>query len=145
MNEYEFPAHRHEHDFEKNGGLFLRVQDFPTKPELTIYSRHSVYPPYTFYDDARKTAELLDITLAARGEPIPMCEAPYHAAEGYLARLVNAGVSTSIAEHIGNPATSKDLVERQVVRVVRYKKVRVWPHDGPKFASENQPVTLCMS
>ena len=75
-----------------------------------------------FYDDARKAAELLDITLTARGksggEPIPMCGVPYHAAEGYLARLVKAGVSVAIAEQIGDPATSKGPVDRQVVRVV---------------------------
>ena len=75
-----------------------------------------------FYDDAKKAAELLDITLTARGksagEPIPMCGVPYHAAEGYLARLVKAGVSVAIAEQIGDPATSKGPVERKVVRVI---------------------------
>ena len=75
-----------------------------------------------FYDDAKKAAELLDITLTARGksagEPIPMCGVPYHAAEGYLAKLVKAGVSVAIAEQIGDPATSKGPVERKVVRVV---------------------------
>src|SRR6056297_3832344 len=75
-----------------------------------------------FYDDARRAAELLDITLTARGksagEPIPMAGVPYHAAENYLARLVRAGVSVAICEQIGDPATSKGPVERRVVRVV---------------------------
>ena len=52
------------------------------------------------------------------GAPIPMAGVPYHAAEGYLARLVRAGVSVAIAEQIGDPAASKGPVERRVVRVV---------------------------
>jgi DNA mismatch repair protein MutS len=75
-----------------------------------------------FYDDAQRAAELLDITLTARGksagEDIPMAGVPYHAAESYLARLVKAGVSVAIAEQIGDPATSKGPVERKVVRIV---------------------------
>jgi len=75
-----------------------------------------------FYDDARKAARLLDITLTQRGAsagaPIPMAGVPYHAAEGYLAKLVRIGESVAICEQIGDPATSKGLVERKVVRVV---------------------------
>ena len=75
-----------------------------------------------FYDDARKAARLLDITLTARGasagEPIPMAGVPYHALEGYLAKLVRLGESVAICEQIGDPATSKGPVERKVVRVV---------------------------
>ena len=75
-----------------------------------------------FFDDARRAAELLDITLTTRGqsagEPIPMAGVPYHAAEGYLARLVKLGESVAICEQVGDPAASKGPVERQVVRVV---------------------------
>ncbi|WP_344759419.1 DNA mismatch repair protein MutS [Luteimonas lutimaris] len=75
-----------------------------------------------FYDDARKAAKLLDITLTQRGasagKPIPMAGVPYHAAEGYLARLVALGESVAICEQIGDPAASKGLVERKVVRIV---------------------------
>ena len=75
-----------------------------------------------FYDDAEAASELLDITLTSRGksagEAIPMAGVPYHAAEGYLARLVKAGRSVAIAEQIGDPATSKGPVEREVVRIV---------------------------
>ncbi len=75
-----------------------------------------------FMDDARKAAQLLDITLTARGHsagaPIPMCGVPIHAAENYLARLVRMGESVAICEQIGDPATSKGPVERKVVRVV---------------------------
>ncbi|WP_455216844.1 DNA mismatch repair protein MutS, partial [Kaarinaea lacus] len=75
-----------------------------------------------FFDDARKAARLLDITLTARGksagEPIPMAGIPYHAADGYLARLVRLGESVAICEQIGDPATSKGPVERKVTRIV---------------------------
>jgi DNA mismatch repair protein MutS len=98
---------------------FLRIKA-KHPHDLLFYRMGDFYE--LFYDDARKAAQLLDITLTARGksagEPIPMCGVPYHAAEGYLARLVKAGVSVAIAEQIGDPATSKGPVDRQVVRVV---------------------------
>lgn len=75
-----------------------------------------------FYDDAKKAAELLDISLTKRGasagEPIPMAGVPYHAVENYLARLVQMGESVAICEQVGDPATSKGPVERKVVRIV---------------------------
>ncbi len=75
-----------------------------------------------FFDDAKRAARLLDITLTARGQsagqPIPMAGVPYHSAESYLARLVRKGESVAICEQIGDPAKSKGPVERQVVRVV---------------------------
>ena len=98
---------------------FLRIKA-QHPHDLLFYRMGDFYE--LFYDDAKRAAELLDITLTARGksagEPIPMCGVPYHAAESYLARLVRAGVSVAIAEQIGDPATSKGPVERQVVRVV---------------------------
>ncbi len=88
--------------------------------DLLFYRMGDFYE--LFFEDARRAAQLLDITLTARGksagEPIPMCGVPYHAAENYLARLVKAGESVAIAEQIGDPATSKGPVERAVVRVV---------------------------
>ena len=75
-----------------------------------------------FFDDARKASQLLDITLTARGkangDPIPMCGIPYHAADNYLARLIKAGESVAICEQVGDPATSKGPVDRQVMRIV---------------------------
>ena len=75
-----------------------------------------------FYDDARRAAALIDITLTSRGKsagaPIPMAGVPVHAADGYLARLLRLGESVAICEQIGDPQTSKGPVERQVVRVV---------------------------
>ncbi|MDO9179763.1 MAG: DNA mismatch repair protein MutS [Agitococcus sp.] len=75
-----------------------------------------------FFDDARKAARLLDITLTYRGKtagtPIPMAGVPFHAAEGYLAKLVKLGEVVVIVEQIGDPATSKGPVERQVARIL---------------------------
>ncbi|WP_324682899.1 DNA mismatch repair protein MutS [Bibersteinia trehalosi] len=75
-----------------------------------------------FYDDAKKAAALLDISLTKRGssagEPIPMAGVPYHAVEGYLAKLVALGESVAICEQVGDPNTSKGPVERKVVRIV---------------------------
>jgi DNA mismatch repair protein MutS len=88
--------------------------------ELVFYRMGDFYE--LFFDDAKKAAELLDVTLTARGksngEPIPMAGIPFHAADGYLAKLVKAGVSVAICEQIGDPATSKGPVERKVMRIV---------------------------
>jgi DNA mismatch repair protein MutS len=88
--------------------------------ELLFYRMGDFYE--LFFEDARRAAQLLDITLTARGasagQPIPMAGVPYHAVEGYLARLVRAGVAVAICEQIGDPATSKGPVEREVTRIV---------------------------
>lgn len=97
---------------------FSIKKDHPN--ELVFYRMGDFYE--LFFDDAKKAASLLDITLTARGksggQPIPMAGIPFHAAENYLARLVRGGLSVAIAEQIGDPATSKGPVERKVVRVL---------------------------
>ncbi|MBE0507161.1 MAG: DNA mismatch repair protein MutS [Marinospirillum sp.] len=98
---------------------FLKIKrEYPDS--LLFYRMGDFYE--LFFDDAREASRLLDITLTQRGssggEPIPMAGIPYHAAEGYLAKLVRAGLSVAICEQVGDPATSKGPVERQVVRVV---------------------------
>jgi DNA mismatch repair protein MutS len=88
--------------------------------QLMFYRMGDFYE--IFYEDAKKAAALLDITLTARGssagQAIPMCGIPHHSAEGYLAKLVKLGESVVICEQIGDPATSKGPVERQVVRII---------------------------
>ncbi|KWV10139.1 DNA mismatch repair protein MutS [Xanthomonas translucens] len=102
----------------------LMKQFFAAKseyPDLLLFFRMGDFYEL-FYDDARKAARLLDITLTQRGSsggaPIPMAGVPVHAYEGYLARLVALGESVAICEQIGDPALAKGLVERKVVRVV---------------------------
>ncbi|MCV6624797.1 MAG: DNA mismatch repair protein MutS, partial [Cellvibrionaceae bacterium] len=98
---------------------YLRIKaEHPN--ELVFYRMGDFYE--LFYDDAKKAAQLLDVTLTARGksggEPIPMAGIPFHAADNYLAKIVRAGESVAICEQIGDPATSKGPVERKVVRIV---------------------------
>lgn len=98
---------------------YLRIK--AEHPDILLFYRMGDFYEL-FYDDAHQAAELLDITLTARGNsngaPIPMAGIPYHAADGYLARLLKAGVSVAICEQIGDPSTSKGPVERKVVRVL---------------------------
>lgn len=75
-----------------------------------------------FFDDAKRAAELLDISLTARGKSggnaIPMAGVPYHAVENYLSKLVKLGESVAICEQVGDPATSKGPVDRKVTRII---------------------------
>ena len=90
-------------------------------PEVLLFFRMGDFYEL-FYDDARKAARLLDITLTQRGQsagaPIPMAGVPYHAVENYLARLVRLGESVAICEQMGDPALAKGIVERKVVRII---------------------------
>jgi len=98
---------------------YLRIK--AEHPQILLFYRMGDFYEL-FYDDARRAARLLDITLTHRGhsagEPIPMAGVPYHAAETYLARLLKLGESIAICEQIGDPAQSKGPVERKVVRIV---------------------------
>ena len=88
--------------------------------KLVLYRMGDFYE--LFFDDARRAAKLLDITLTARGEsdgaPIPMAGVPFHSIDGYLARLVRAGITVAIAEQVGVPGLTKGPVERKVARIV---------------------------
>ena len=90
-------------------------------PDMLLFYRMGDFYEL-FYDDAEKAARLLNITLTTRGasagSPIKMAGVPYHSAEQYLARLLKLGESVVIAEQVGDPATSKGPVERQVARIV---------------------------
>lgn len=90
-------------------------------PDILLFYRMGDFYEL-FFDDAKRASELLDITLTKRGKtdgnPIPMAGVPYHAVEGYLAKLVQLGESVAICEQISDPATSKGPVERKIVRIV---------------------------
>ncbi len=98
---------------------YLRIKaEFPDT--LLFYRMGDFYE--MFYDDAEQGARLLDLTLTQRGQSggqtIPMAGVPYHAAEGYLAKLVKLGLSVAICEQVGDVSSSKGPVERKVTRVV---------------------------
>jgi DNA mismatch repair ATPase MutS len=76
-----------------------------------------------FYEDALVASRALDLTLTSRskdasGAAVPMCGVPFHAADGYIARLVKKGYRVAICEQIEDPKKAKGVVKRDVVRVV---------------------------
>jgi DNA mismatch repair protein MutS len=90
-------------------------------PDILLFYRMGDFYEL-FYDDAERASRLLDLTLTTRGvsagTPIKMAGVPYHAVDQYLAKLVRIGESVAICEQIGDPATSKGPVDRQVTRIV---------------------------
>jgi DNA mismatch repair protein MutS len=98
---------------------YLRIKS--QHPDTLLFYRMGDFYEM-FFDDARRAASLLDITLTARGQsagqPIPMAGVPFHSVESYLARLVRKGESVAICEQLGDPAKSKGPVQREVVRVI---------------------------
>jgi DNA mismatch repair protein MutS len=90
-------------------------------PDILVFYRMGDFYEL-FYDDAEKGSRLLDLTLTQRGqsagEPVKMAGVPVHSVESYLAKLVKLGESVAIAEQIGDPATAKGPVDRQVTRIV---------------------------
>lgn len=98
---------------------YLRIKaDYPHT--LLFYRMGDFYE--LFYDDAERAAQLLDITLTARGQsagkPIAMAGVPFHSAESYIAKLIRQGLSVAICEQIGEPKAGAGPVERQVVRIL---------------------------
>src|SRR2546428_7717278 len=98
---------------------YLRIK--AQHPDMLLFYRMGDFYEL-FYDDAERASRLLDLTLTTRGAsagaPIKMAGVPYHAIDQYLAKLVRIGESVAICEQIGDPATSKGPVDRQVTRIV---------------------------
>jgi DNA mismatch repair protein MutS len=90
-------------------------------PDILVFYRMGDFYEL-FYDDARRAASLLDITLTQRGQsggaPIPMAGVPFHAVDQYLARLLKKGESVAICEQVGEVGANRGPVERKVVRIV---------------------------
>ena len=90
-------------------------------PDMLLFYRMGDFYEL-FFDDAVKASKLLGITLtqrgASNGEPIKMAGVPYHAAEGYLAKLAKLGEAVAICEQVGDVSTSKGPVERAVTRIL---------------------------
>ncbi len=98
---------------------YLRIK--AEYPDMLLFYRMGDFFEL-FFEDARRAAKLLDLTLTSRNknsvDEIPMAGVPVHATEGYLAKLLKRGESVAICDQIGDPATSKGLVERKVTRVI---------------------------
>lgn len=90
-------------------------------PDMLLFYRMGDFYEL-FFEDAEKASRLLGITLTRRGtsngEPIKMAGVPYHAAEQYLAKLAKMGEAVAICEQVGDPATSKGPVAREVARIL---------------------------
>src|SRR6202158_3316760 len=75
-----------------------------------------------FFEDAEKAAPILDLVLTARGKggesEAPMCGVPYHAAEGYIAKLIRHGFRVALCDQVEDPAVAKGIVRREVVRII---------------------------
>ena len=75
-----------------------------------------------FYEDAIAASKVLEITLTARnrekGEDVPMCGVPYHAANAYIAKLIKKGFKVAICEQLEDPKAAKGIVKRDVVRII---------------------------
>src|SRR5438067_1395231 len=98
---------------------YLRIKG--EHPDILVFYRMGDFYEL-FYDDAEKGARLLDITLTQRGQsagaPVKMAGVPVHSVEQYLAKLVKLGESVAICEQVGDVATAKGPVDRQVTRIV---------------------------
>lgn len=98
---------------------YLRIKaDYPDI--ILLFRMGDFYE--VFYEDARRAAKLLDITLTSRGKsagaPIPMAGIPFHALDGYLVKLIRKGESAAICEQVSEPTAGKGIVDREVVRIV---------------------------
>ncbi len=98
---------------------YLRIK--AEHPDVLVFYRMGDFYEL-FYDDAEKGARLLDITLTSRGQsggaPVKMAGVPAHSVEQYLGKLVKLGESVAVCEQVGDVATAKGPVERQVTRIV---------------------------
>ena len=98
---------------------YLRIK--AEYPDMLLFYRMGDFFEL-FFEDARRAAKLLDLTLTSRNknspDEIPMAGVPVHATEGYLAKLLKRGESVALCDQIGDPTTSKGLVERKVTRVI---------------------------
>jgi DNA mismatch repair protein MutS len=99
---------------------YLRMK--AEQPEALLFFRMGDFYEL-FFEDAVTASRALDIALTSRskdqrGEPIPMCGVPYHAAPGYVARLVKLGFRVALCEQMEDPRAAKGVVRREIVRVV---------------------------
>ncbi|AIQ13213.1 DNA mismatch repair protein MutS [Paenibacillus durus] len=98
-----------------------------------------------FFDDALLASKELEITLTGRegggDERIPMCGVPYHSAEGYIQRLIEKGYKVAICEQLDDPATTKGMVRRDIVRVVTPGTVM----EGKVLADKSNNYLVCVT
>jgi DNA mismatch repair protein MutS len=98
---------------------YLRIKE-QHRDAILFYRMGDFYE--MFFEDAVVAARELEITLTSRDkqaeDPIPMCGVPHHAAESYIARLLERGHRVAVCDQVEDPREAKGLVRREVVRVV---------------------------
>lgn len=98
-----------------------------------------------FFEDAVKASRELEITLTGRegggDERIPMCGVPYHSAEGYIQRLIEKGYKVAICEQMDDPAVTKGMVRREIVRVVTPGTIM----EGKTIADKSNNYLVCVT
>ncbi|MFQ5781139.1 MAG: DNA mismatch repair protein MutS, partial [Nitrospiria bacterium] len=98
---------------------FLRIKE--KYPEAILFFRVGDFYEM-FFDDAVTASKILQITLTSRDKnkenPVPLCGIPYHAASGYIAKLIRSGASVAVCEQVEDPTSAKGIVKREVVRVI---------------------------
>ncbi len=122
VNEYNAPTQPGDSMSEPTTPLMRQYHAIKTRypHALLLFRLGDFYE--LFYEDAIAASRELQITLTARnrerGEPVPMCGVPYHAAESYVARLLRAGYKVAVCDQMEQPGPGKKLVRREVVRVI---------------------------
>ena len=98
---------------------YLKIKE--QNPDCVVFYRLGDFYEM-FFDDAVKVSKLLDLTLTGRdcglSERAPMCGVPFHAADQYIAKLVNLGEKVAVCEQLSDPSAAKGLVERDVVKII---------------------------
>ena len=99
-----------------------------------------------FFDDAKIASKELDLTLTGRDcgeeERAPMCGVPFHACDGYIAKLVEKGYKVAICEQTQDPATCKGIVPREVIRIITPGTVTLG--DALEEGKNNFLATVCI-
>ena len=93
---------------------YLRLKE-RHKEEILFFRLGDFYE--MFFDDAIRAAPILEVALTKR-QTTPMCGIPHHAAPGYIAKLIKAGISVALAEQMEDPKKTKGMVKRDVVHVI---------------------------
>jgi DNA mismatch repair protein MutS len=106
---------------EKLSPAMKQFQRFKQKyPDCILFFRMGDFYE-TFYEDAKVCSKVLGLTLTSRSKgenPVPLAGVPYHAVEGYLKKMLQAGFRVAVCEQVEDPKTAKGVVKRDVVRIV---------------------------
>ncbi|PIR21064.1 MAG: DNA mismatch repair protein MutS [Deltaproteobacteria bacterium CG11_big_fil_rev_8_21_14_0_20_47_16] len=100
---------------------YVQIRSTLTDPNTILFFRMGDFYEM-FFEDALEASRLLEITLTARNKnnanPVPLCGVPYHAAQGYIDRLLSQGKKVAICEQMEDPKTAKGVVHREITQII---------------------------